>query len=263
MQTDTFLIKTAGLRDLGGHRVWSLMVSLFGDLAQAHGQAIDGPLLSAIMQRLDIKPEATRVALHRLRKDGWLTSEKSGRISRHSLTATGRAESVAASPRIYADPHARTQDWQLVVLETPEHPAAATLTAQHFAMIAPRIFVGPAGAVPPAGALALPGQHVPEWLRAQAEPAELTASYDALLETLSILQTSLSDSTALSDLDVVVLRCLIVHNWRRLVLRHPMLPIALTRPDWSGHLCHFAVWDLLQRYPRPTLTDLAERRPAA
>ena len=110
MPTDPFSENTAALRALGGQRVWSLMISLFGDLAQGAGDRIDGPVLSAIMARQHIKPEAVRVALHRLRKDGWVTSEKSGRIRQHSLTDKGRRESAIASPRIYARPGSETQE---------------------------------------------------------------------------------------------------------------------------------------------------------
>ncbi|WP_259940018.1 hypothetical protein [Sulfitobacter sp. M368] len=76
------------------------MISLFGDLAQGAGDRIDGPVLSAIMARQHIKPEAVRVALHRLRNDGWVTSEKSGRIRQHSLTDKGRRESDRQPPHL-------------------------------------------------------------------------------------------------------------------------------------------------------------------
>ena len=74
MPSDVFTHTIADLRALGGQRVWSLMVSLFGDLAQAEGAGIDGPVLSRIMTAMQIRPEATRVALHRLRNDGWIAS---------------------------------------------------------------------------------------------------------------------------------------------------------------------------------------------
>ena len=48
-----------------------------------------------------------------------------------------------------------------------------------------------------------------------------------------------------------------MHNWRRLVLKHPALPGGLIRPEWSGYRCHLLVDRLLRRYPRPALRDLA------
>jgi phenylacetic acid degradation operon negative regulatory protein len=93
------------LATLKNQRVWSLLVTVFGDLAQNDGDVIEGPVLSVLMSDIGIKAEATRVALHRLRNDGWINSVKSGRNSLHSLTASGRQESSAASPRIYGHPN--------------------------------------------------------------------------------------------------------------------------------------------------------------
>ena len=262
MPTD-FAHITAALRDLGGQRVWSLMISLFGDLAQDKGQAIDGPVLSAIMAELQIKPEAARVALHRLRNDGWITSEKSGRISQHSLSAKGRAESAAASPRIYADPRGTDTDWQLVLTADAEAPGTEDMAACGFAPVAPRVFVGPATAKPPPETLSLRGTNIPDWLRQQAEPQDLRGGYEALLGTLTDLQQELPDADDLTPVQTAVLRCLIVHNWRRLVLKHPALPAPLVDPDWPGHRCHLAVADLLGRFPRPALSDIEDQRAAA
>ena len=115
MRSDPVADAVSALAALDGQRVWSLLVSVFGDLACGKGEAIDGPVLSAIMAALDIRPEATRVALHRLRNDGWLTSEKLGRTSRHYLTDHGLEQSAAASPRIYGSPDQTRKEWVFVI----------------------------------------------------------------------------------------------------------------------------------------------------
>lgn len=257
MPSDPSLPAVAAFAGLGGQRVWSLMVSLFGDLAQGEGDAIDGPVLSTIMGALDVRPEASRVALHRLRNDGWLQSHKVGRISQHSLTAQGRAESAAASPRIYAAPPDLSEPWQMVVTEENGRETDSALRDAGFIAAMPRAYVGRAGSAAPKDCLALPGRPPPDWLRRAVEPAELEADYAALLAALSTLDAELPDAERLSALDVAVLRCLIVHNWRRLVLKHPALPGGLIRPEWSGYRCHLLVARLLRRYPRPALQDLA------
>jgi phenylacetic acid degradation operon negative regulatory protein len=257
MLSDPSLPVIAAFSGLGGQRVWSLMVSLFGDLAQGEGDAIDGPVLSTIMGALDVRPEASRVALHRLRNDGWLQSHKVGRISQHSLTAQGRAESAAASPRIYAAPPDLSEPWQMVVTEDNGRETDSALRGAGFIAALPRAYVGRADSPVPKGCLALPGTPPPDWLRRAVEPAELEADYAALLAALSTLDAKLPDADRLSALDVAVLRCLIVHNWRRLVLKHPALPGGLIRPEWSGYRCHLLVDRLLRRYPRPALQDLA------
>ncbi|NNE53390.1 MAG: PaaX family transcriptional regulator [Sulfitobacter sp.] len=256
MPTEPFTTYIGELRGLGGSRVWSLMISLFGDLAQERGQTIDGPILSAIMNVLQVKPEAVRVALHRLRNDGWILSEKSGRISRHSLTDKGHRESAAASPRIYAAPDQGNNDWQLVLTPDAETTTAEAMTMRDFTSLTPRLFVGPAAARPVPDSLSFKGDTAPQWLRAEAAPEDLRASYLALNETLERLKADLPDPGRITPIETAVLRCLIVHNWRRLVLKHPPLPRALVSDGWPGHRCHLLVAELLSLFPRPALADI-------
>lgn len=263
MQSEEFAQQTARLRDLGGQRVWSLMISLFGDLAQGEGDVIDGPALTAIMSLLQVRPEATRVALHRLRNDGWITSQKSGRIRRHSLTQKGRVESAAASPRIYAKPGAQDDNWQLVMLEAGTPKAQKELHDAGFVSLTARVYLGPSDVSAPSHTLRLKGETVPHWLPAQLEPQGLRKEYAALLKTLTDLKTNLPNTSEISPVETAVLRCLIVHNWRRLVLKHPSLPATLTSPDWPGLSCHVLVSDLLDVFPRPALGDITPQQTTA
>ena len=75
MDSTAFEAVVSDLRGDIPPRVWSLLVTVFGDLAQ-DGSALPGTVLGEIMSRVGIKPEAMRVALHRLRKDGWIESER-------------------------------------------------------------------------------------------------------------------------------------------------------------------------------------------
>lgn len=250
MPTSAYAHIKTDLLALGGHRVWSLMVTLFGDLAQESGSSIDGPDLSAIMAQMEVKPEAVRVALHRLRNDGWIASERLGRMGRHSLTPTSRIETLQASRRIYADPDAQDGDWQLALLEDPSSVPREEMARLGFVPLLPRLYIGGATAMPPQDVLHLAGGSPPAWLHSQIAPLMLEAEYTALLPVLRRAGTDLPKGS-LSPLQVAVIRCLIVHNWRRIVLRHPALPRALLRDDWIGHRCHHAVHALLGRFPRP------------
>lgn len=254
MPSDPLNDATTALITLGGQRVWSLLVSVFGDLAPGEGTGIRGPVLSAIMTGMNVRAEATRVALHRLRNDGWITSEKSGRTSLHGLTDFGRTETQQASLRIYAGPHALQGNWRILLMadaaETTEPPRG-------FLQICPRVFIGPAGDIIPENAMALTGTSMPLWLRRDITPADLCADYATLHRILLTADQALPDGTPLPPTDRAVLRCLIVHNWRRLLLRHPDLPAALYTPDWRAPECRVLVNRLLQRFPRPNLADLS------
>lgn len=247
------------LNALGPQRVWSLLVTVFGDLAQNDGDGIEGPVLSALMNGMNIKPEAVRVALHRLRNDLWIASNKTGRTSVHALTATGRANSAKASPRIYSALEDMPTKWQVVLTKDNSTAQKNAMTDLGFVQLTARVFLGALDNPAPQDALSLPANHAPDWLKAQFEPPKLVQDYTALFDILSQLDTTLPPPEQLSANDVAVLRCLIVHSWRRLVLRHPALPRDLYSQEWRGHDCRHLVNGLLTRLPKPKLAHIADK----
>lgn len=254
MPAEPLFSLTADLRALGGGRVWSLMLSLFGDLVQGEGDVIVGPVLSTIMAELAVRPEAARVALHRLRNDGWITSEKNGRISHHGLSAQGRAKSRAASPRIYA--LAQAEGVQMVVCDPSEASSAEGMRTAGFTEVQPNVFVGSARLTAPKGNAVFEAREIPDWMNAVAIPSSLIQAYDKLARALDVLQNDLPPAAQLEPREIAALRCLVVHNWRRLVLKHPTPPAELVADDSGYGRCQRAVADLLARYPRPDLDTI-------
>lgn len=245
MPTDAYTQALRSLSDLGPMRVWSLLVTVFGDLAP--DQPLDGPTLSAIMAEIGIKPEASRVALHRLRSDGWIVSEKNGRTSLHALTEQGRADSDAARGRIYGD--AVDCDAEIILTSAP-----VELDPAEFAPVAPRIFLCRRATSLPADAMRLTATALPPWLGAQIETEAMRDAYKSLHAVLTDITHELD--SALIPVQTAALRVLIVHAWRRLTLKHPDLPRAAHSTDWRGHDCRVLVADLLARFPRPDLDTI-------
>lgn len=239
------------LTSLGDLPVWSLIVTVFGDLAQNPEDRISGPLLSAILDPIGVKPEASRVATHRLRKEGWIQSEKSGRNRLHHLTDFGRAQSAEASPRIYDTPEF-DETWHVVVT-----PPGTRANADQIAVM-PRVMLGNGPWPDEANALVLEGRvsNLPAWVTTQIETRWLSAKY-ALLETV-LNQVWASLPPDLTPVETAVLRTLIVHHWRRLVLRHPPLPDNFFSDTWRGVACRNAAFRLLDALPRPSLSVLEQ-----
>lgn len=237
-------------------RVWSLLVTIFGDLAQNDGDRIKGPVLTRLTEQMGLRSEAVRVALHRLRREGWINSVKSGREALHALTPQGRTESRRASPLIYSALESMPQEWQFVVLEDGGAQARNQLDPLSFVQIGPRLYVGSVGARSPSGALVLTGHAAPDWVFAQAIAPAVTEQFERLQAELVALRQDLPVDAVLPPTDRAVLRCLIVHHWRRLVLRHPYLPPNLTGEAWAAHQCRAEVTELLTRLPKPLLSEL-------
>lgn len=124
METTSFQRIASQFTESETPRVWSLMVTAFGELAQTPDAQISGALLRAICELIGVKLEAMRVALHRLRKDGWIESSRSGRTSSYSLTDWGRTQSADASPRIYAKDALVDRSWLILTNPADGQPDA-------------------------------------------------------------------------------------------------------------------------------------------
>lgn len=234
------------LAALGQMRVWSLIVTVFGDAILPRGGTAPSAALAELTSALGIKPEAFRVALSRLTKDGWILRTRSGRHSFYRLSPRGMAEFGAAGGRIYARAPGHVDAWSLVHVPEGVPPAG-------FVDMGGRLWLGPAGAgVCPTGALAVNGTlaALPPWARARMASDDLVAGYRALLAALG---ASAAEFEATVDpLRAAVLRTLVVHQWRRLVLRHGDWPPEVFLDDWPGEDARSAVHRALDMLREPS-----------
>ena len=247
------------------HRVWSLIVTIFGDLARREGDEISGALLARLVGLMGVRPEAMRVALHRLRKDGWIESRREGRGSQHFLTRSGRRQSAEASPRIY-DAERRFPDrWHMLVSGTGEATGRSQLDSflltGDYLPIGTQVVLG-AGPLP-VDARGLLGAgisrwSVPDWVQDQVCPADLMAQYAALARDLERLLGIVSQGLRLPVMERVALRLLTVHSWRRLLFRHPDLPEIFFPEEWLGPQCRGRFASLMQILPAADLNDLEQ-----
>ncbi len=259
---DWFETSVTQLTSVGTQRVWSVLVTIFGDLAQEESDQISGSLISTITGLSGIKAEATRVALHRLRKEGWIESIRTGRNSVHRLTEYGRQQTLAAVPLIYAQKSAGADAWHIVVADSSDalrEELSKLTTNGQYTLINSVTAVSPG--VPPSGTkhlIVLPGDcgSVPTWLKEYCGPQQLNDAYGTLLKAVETVRASLPRPDETDAIKTAVLRVLVVHNWRRIVLRHPLLPAKLLPKDWKGFACRDAVSQILVALPRPSLRDL-------
>lgn len=236
-------------------RVWSFLVTLFGDLAPAPEAALSGPLLRGLCAPLGISGAAVRVALHRLRGEGWIESEKLGRARLYRLTAMGRAETEAARARVYRREGLAMEAVTLLLLP-PGTTAPGPLIAPQLAVASHAAASGVA--VPDAGrdlslALPWPEAPLPVWARARLAPDEIGAGYRALRERLDRINLP---PEPVSPMVRAVLRGVIVHHWRRLVLRHEDLPDQIFPESWPIAATRAQVMTRLDRLPVPDLAQI-------
>lgn len=246
----------------GSLRVWSVLVTIFGDLAPNKSDQISGSLITALTSLAGIKAEATRVALHRLRKEGWIESTRVGRASVHRLTEYGRSQSASAAPRIYARETSTPDLWHVLISgnsETSRKELADMLLTGDYVSVNSSTAMAP-GQMPDdledLLGFEISATSVPQWLREMFGPEPMKTAYEGFWKSVQDISGLLPQTGMDDPMKTAVLRVLIVHSWRRIILRHPVLPADFLPIDWKGSECREAVSALLDRLPRPELTTL-------
>jgi phenylacetic acid degradation operon negative regulatory protein len=196
----------------GRLRVWSLVITVMGDVAQPHGGQIPFPVLQSILERLGVEPGALRTAMSRLVADGWLVRDRMGRTSHYALSAQGLAEYGPAAARIYATAPAPPESWTIALVDGDS--AGIPLTGGFC------LFPGPA---PDRAVIAVEG---PLHITDEAGGRFLAAGHRAALERLAN-DLDVLNRAELAPLDAIAARVLLIHRWRRIVLRYDPLPDCL------------------------------------
>lgn len=226
-------------------KVWSLIVTILGDLAPHDGQGVEGPVLTALVERMGVQPQAMRVALHRLRKDAWIDSDKQGRVVTYRLSAMARTRTQEAQSMIYGGVTRSADLW--INITAPDH------AADGFA-IAPRVIVAD-HIIADALVMRWTGDALPAWVVAQIEQSAIVERHAGLVADLGLLRQSLGQNS-----DVMartVLRLIVLHRWRRIILRTDPRAMALLPMEAAPHHCRALVAEVLSACPRPHLADLA------
>lgn len=241
-------------------RAKSLIVSVYGDGILVHGGSAWLGSLINLVEPFGLSERMVRTAVFRLTKDDWLQATQIGRRSYYAVTDAGRQRFEAAHRRIYAAPQQPWDgEWVLVHtnccgLETDgREQLRRDLTWQGFGTLAPNVMAHPS---PDEDALRLALREADATdkvvlMRAQADRMtsqgnlkslvrtcwdldRLVEDYNAFLERFRPVWRALEAAPTLDAQQCYVIRTLLIHDYRRILLRDPMLPEAVLPPDWSG-----------------------------
>lgn len=228
-------------------KLWSVVVTCLGDLSQDGPAEVSGVILSALVERIGLQPQAMRVALHRLKRDGWIDSRRDGRIGYHRLSDAALRQTQSVSDRIYGAgvPAAEAllagfpPDASDVLDVLPPDISVVQIT-RNFALL-----TGDLTDLPEDWLLATPSNQVlPAWVVETLTKAACEEEFRQLAKQL--------DGIAIpaSPLDRFALRVLAVHGWRRLILRSNPAAEAALGADRAELSCRASVLDLLDRLGR-------------
>ncbi len=245
-------------------RAGSLLMTLFGDALAPRGGRVRLQHLLKACAAFGIGPGRARTALTRLAAEGWFQRERQGRLSTYALSREGWRWVERASRRIYRAPGwPRPLTWHLLVWPTaPSQELLRELGWLGFGRIAPHVLIHPSpdeealdavltahGAF--AEVLVLRDSHARAGPRALAALGARAWRLDALaadyLRYAARFGRLASALVAPTPEQALVARILAVHEYRRLVLRDPLLPRPLLPRGWPGYRAYAVLRSLYDR----------------
>ena len=225
-------------------RTGSIVITVFGDAIVPRGGSVWLGTLLEFFKALDIDGGVVRTAVSRLAGDGWLERNRVGRNSFYRLAATGRHTFDIATRHIYDPP---PQDWtgrfELLLIGNAQDRDASreALRSAGFGSPLPGVWVAPSGVpIPDEASRAIRLEVSAEddsgrRLLADSWPLENIAdAYLKFMKTFEPLRSWITRRAPLANGDAFTARILLIHHYRRVVLRDPLLPLALLPKDWPG-----------------------------
>ncbi len=248
------------LRDKTTLRAKSLLVTVYGDAILPHGGSVWLGSLINLVEPLGISERMVRTAVFRLSKDDWLSATQIGRRSYYKLTEVGRRRFETAHRRIYAAPQRTWNgEWLLVMTNKVNLPQDIRDQLRRefqwlgFGIVAPNVFAHPAADIRAVRQiiqdLGVSDDVVTMAARADRHSGttphrnmvhsswdldQLAEDYNHFLDAFRPLYHALNAKGRIDPQSSFLVRTLLIHEYRRIMLRDPMLPEELLYADWPG-----------------------------
>ncbi len=239
-------------------RAGTLITTVFGDsIAPRGGSVWIGSLIRALAE-FGVSERLVRTSMFRLTRDGWFDVEQLGRRSYYRLTESGAARFEQATHRIYGEPRQHWDGrWTLALTAgltaTGKERARKELGWLGFGALTANLLVHPApdrqdfatllkridpdgeivvfdgGTATPSQDQALSALAAASW-----DLADLDARYDRFTRRFRPVYAALRKARRQEPRLAFLVRTLLIHEYRKILLRDPLLPSELLPADWHG-----------------------------
>jgi phenylacetic acid degradation operon negative regulatory protein len=236
-------------------RSGSLLITVLGDSIAPRGGLVTLGSLIRLAGPFGVPERLVRTSVGRLAKDGWLRFRREGRQSEYFLTEHGRSRFAEATERIYSQgPQSWDGGWTLLFL--PPGPRARRERIREelqwlgFGQVSAGVLAHPSRSVADTRAL-LTDLQVGSGaivMRANGEGpaadrallgagwdlAELARSYKQFTASFTPVTDLLAGRSVATPETAFVIRTLLIHEYRKIHLRDPLLPRSVLPKDWVG-----------------------------
>jgi phenylacetic acid degradation operon negative regulatory protein len=254
-------------------RANSLLITLYGDALAPRGQAVWLGSLISLMELFDLSSRLVRTSAFRLTADDWLVATRVGRRSFYALSETGQQRVQNADRRIYEFTlPAWDGCWTLAMLDTTMRASDRQILRREllwegFGQVSANLFAHPHGDHSALQAIlkTTKTQDKVAVLRASGfetyseqplqnilhQAFKLTEVALAWQQFIARFKPMLDEMAEMSTAEAFFVRILLIHEYRRVLLRDPHLPEALLARHWPGvqgrQLCEALYRGLLTR----------------
>ena len=262
----------------------SLITTVFGDAILPRGGRVSLGSMIQLLEPLGVKERLVRTAVYRLVKEEWLQSEAMGRKTDYMLTPSGRSRFDEASRQIYAaDIPGWDRRWRLILILGDmdlrlREPLRRALFWHGFGETSTGSFVHPTAdmervmeSLASEGLQAVLPHLMPmvavnsraancatdiDMVQKAWDLSNLALSYEGFLQKYEPIREALlaEGQEDVSEEDAFLVRTLLIHDVRRLLLRDPQLPESLLPATWPGNRARLLCRDLYRK-----LLALSER----
>ena len=237
-------------------RSGSLLITVLGDSIAPRGGAITLGSLIRLAAPFGLPERLVRTSVGRLAQEGWLSSNREGRQSEYFLTEHGKNRFAEATRRIYREaPQTWDGSWTLLLLpqgqSAKQKAARGELLWLGFGQVRPGVLAHPSRSIEDTRSqleeLKIDKDAV--LMRAASEGndadralieagwnlAEITRGYRRFVDAFEPIRELPSASRAAVPSEAAfVIRTLLIHEYRKIHLRDPLLPHSLLPADWIG-----------------------------
>lgn len=242
-------------------RAWSLIVTVYGDAVAPRGGELWLGSLTEMLALLGTDKGAVRTAVSRLANEGWLIRRRDGRHSFYRLSESGAEAFAGATRRIYSETFVNWSGrWRIGVLADGANRGDQRdeLRARGYGQLAQGVMIAPQSAATdaedPASApgtiwfdAGASGADAPQIAERAWQLGPVAERYRRFLELFGPLEGRLAAAPPLSTAEAFLLRLLLIHEFRRIVLRDPLLPQAVLPADWPGREARRLTGELYRR----------------
>lgn len=237
-------------------RANSVLITVYGDVMAQRGQAVWLGSLIQLADLFGLSARLVRTSAFRLTAGDWLTCTRLGRRSFYALTDAGLQRVQHAERRIYDFKlHEWDGRWTLVMVAAGL-PASVRLHLKRelrwegFGELSPNVLAHPRASHPSlkdiirtAGAvdqvMVLNAESIADYSSKPLQTVmhatfKLDQVEAAFRQFVARFEPMLQQATDLSPAEAFFVRTLLIHEYRKVLLRDPNLPQALLPANWSG-----------------------------